>query len=250
MLTEEQRVYEESILNQLSKFLEKTDSELCDYFAIRANPLTGRYPNNVRGLIVNRMLDFDLNPEKSKEMRDFGISRYSIRVEQNGTIKESLSLPPTIVFKKLANETWDSSTLKNYLLDARYLFIVFKKINDGSYKFIGAKFWSMPRTDIDAVVEKAWKQTVDTINNGVELTYNEKRNRVENNFIKRKEERIIHVRPHAKKSSYHAYNDCADQLPVKAKWINKPASYSDDWMTKQCFWLNNSYIEKQINDLI
>ena len=40
---------------------------------------------------------------------------------------------------------------------------------------------------------------------------------------------------------------CADKLPVPAKWINKPDNdnYSDRWMTKQCFWINNDYIKNK-----
>jgi len=132
MLTKKQTEYEQAILDRLSKYLKKTDSELCDFFGIRPNPLTGKYPNNVRGLIVSRMLDFDLNPDKAKEMKDFGISRYTIRIEKNGKIKESVSLPPTIEFKELAKESWDSSTLKEYLSNVRYLFIVFKKTDTES----------------------------------------------------------------------------------------------------------------------
>jgi len=61
MLTQKQRVYEESVLNRLTKFLGKTDVELYEYFKIRPNPLTGLYPNNGRGIIVNRMFKYVLS---------------------------------------------------------------------------------------------------------------------------------------------------------------------------------------------
>jgi len=146
MLTQKQRVYEESVLNRLSKFLGKTDVELYEYFKIRPNPLTGLYPNNGRGIIVNRMLDFDLNPDKAQEMRDFNITRYTIRVEQNGKVRESLSFPD-FKFEDIVSETWDNSKLKSYLTNVRYLFIVFKKIDDVSYQFVGAKFWTKSKID-------------------------------------------------------------------------------------------------------
>ena len=39
---------------------------------------------------------------------------------------------------------------------------------------------------------------------------------------------------------------------LSAKWINRPEDkikYSSQWMTKQCFWINNTYI-KQVEDLL
>jgi len=249
MLTQKQRVYEESVLNRLSKFLGKTDVELYEYFKIRPNPLTGLYPNNGRGIIVNRMLDFDLNPDKAQEMRDFNITRYTIRVEQNGKVRESLSFPD-FKFEDIVSETWDNSKLKSYLTNVRYLFIVFKKIDDVSYQFVGAKFWTMPEEDLNGPVKDVWKQTVDTINSGVELEYDEKRNRVKNNFIGSSQKRIIHVRPHASKRGYNSFSRYAYKLPVEARWTNKPDNFDDNYMTKQCFWLNNTYVTKQISNLL
>lgn len=249
MLTQTQSDYEESILNRLSDFIGKNDLELCDYFRIRPNPLTNEYPYNMRGLIVSRMLDFDLHPEKAKEMRSFGITRYTIRVEKNGNIRESLSFP-YFKFEDIVSETWDDSTLKNYLSNVRYLFVVFKKNDDNSYKFIGAKFWTMPESDLEGPVKDAWEQTVDTIKNGVKLTYDENRNRVNNNFIKKGDDRIIHVRPHTGKRGYNSFSSYAYKLPVEAQWTNKPIDFDSNYMTKQCFWLNNTYIKKQINDLL
>ena len=63
---------------------------------------------------------------------------------------------------------------------------------------------------------------------------------------------ICHVRPHASQRDYSVDGRYADKLPVPAKWINKPDNdnYSDQWMTKQCFWINNDYIKEQVQDLI
>ncbi|WP_334333624.1 hypothetical protein [Companilactobacillus sp. HBUAS59544] len=249
MLTQKQSMYEEDVLNRLSKYLGKTDLELYEYFKVRPNPLTGAYPNNVRGIVVNRMLDFDLKPEKAKEMRDFNITRYTLRVEKNGKIKESLSLPD-FKFEDIVNETWEDCTLKNYLVNKRYLFIVFKSVDENSYQFDGAKFWTMPEKDLNDTVKEAWQQTVDTIKGGVILKYDEKHNRVENNFIGSSQKMIIHVRPHSAKRGYNSFSKNAYKLPVSARWTNKPSDFDDNYMTKQCFWLNNNYVTKQISDLI
>ena len=106
----------------------------------------------------------------------------------------------------------------------------------------------MPESDLENIVRQAWQQTVDTIKFGVQLHYDGKR--VTNNFIGKSDKRIIHVRPHASKSSYIANDKNANQLPTPAIWTNKPANFANDWMTKQCFWLNNDYVFEQIKDLL
>lgn len=75
---------------------------------------------------------------------------------------------------------------------------------------------------------------------------------------------IMHVRPSAKYSSY-AKNDYSFELPVKSHWINRPASQkgkwigdkpsdncddlTDEYMTKQAFWLNKDYMYRQVAEL-
>ena len=167
--------------------------------------------------------------------------------EKNNRIKQSVSLP-NIHFEDIVNESWENSTLKQYLELTRYLFVVLKKTTDFHYKLVGAKFWSITDSELETKVKDAWIETVNTIKHGVELNRDLQTNRVTNNFINASARRIIHVRPRADKSSYMAYNPNADKLPVPANWKNKPDNYSDDWMTRQCFWINNTYIEKQVSD--
>jgi hypothetical protein len=110
----------------------------------------------------------------------------------------------------------------------------------------------MPEKDLEGEVRSVWQDTVDKINEGVELSYvpSKKGGKVTNDFIGIGDKRIISIRPHASKASYLANNSNADELPVPAKWTNKPVGYSGNWMTKQCFWLNNGYIYLQIEDLV
>lgn len=106
----------------------------------------------------------------------------------------------------------------------------------------------MPIADLDGVVKAAWQDTVDTLKRGVQLTY--QNGRVTNNLISKSDGRIIHIRPHAQKAFYVAGDGNADQLPVSARWTNKPECFDNDYMTKQCFWLNNDYVLEQIADLL
>jgi hypothetical protein len=127
------------------------------------------------------------------------------------------------------------------------LLLVFKEIDDG-YIFQGAKFWSVPIDDLNNTIKSAWQDTVDKLNNGIQLYFDG--TSVRNNFIGAGDKKIIHVRPHASKASYFEGDANADELPVCAHWENKPLGFSDKWMTKQCFWLNKAYVFEQIRDLL
>lgn len=243
----ERKGFEQQLLRKISPFLGKMDEDLFEHFYIKPNPVSGKYPKNVNGIIVNRMLDVDINEGIKEKIKNYGISIRTLRLEKNNRIKQSVSLP-NIHFEDIVNESWENSTLKQYLELTRYLFVVLKKTTDFHYKLVGAKFWSITDSELETKVKDAWIETVNTIKHGVELNRDLQTNRVTNNFINASARRIIHVRPRADKSSYMAYNPNADKLPVPANWKNKPDNYSDDWMTRQCFWINNTYIEKQVSD--
>ena len=74
---------------------------------------------------------------------------------------------------------------------------------------------------------------------------------VKNNLPSIKDDAIIHLRPWAQKASY--VNDSnAQRLPVSARWINRSEDlkmqFSDNYMTKQAYWLNPNYIYEQVRE--
>lgn len=93
------------------------------------------------------------------------------------------------------------------------------------YVFEKAMFWNIPNKDLEEV-HTVWENTVKTIRNGVKLTQTPRG--VKNNLPKQTENPVAHVRPHGQ--------DGNDKLPLP----------DGRMMTKQCFWLNNTYIESQI----
>src|SRR5699024_6207574 len=70
----------------------------------------------------------------------------------------------------LVQETWETSTLKEFLSSIQFLFVVFEKDNDTTF-FKGAKFWRLPYNDLENEVRKTWEETKNVFKNGVELTY-------------------------------------------------------------------------------
>ena len=185
----------------------------------------------------------------------------TVQFNENNINKESMSFP-TFKFSDLVKEKWKDTngnpqaTWHDFLLETKFLFFVVK-IENGVEVFKGIKFFTMPEEDIEGPIKKVWEDTVEKLKKGVTLTARYKKDeslyRIENNFINNSDDMICHVRPHQSKSDYRENGQCADYLPSPAKWINRPEDkikYSSQWMTKQCFWINNTYIKKQVDDLL
>ena len=94
--------------------------------------------------------------------------------------------------------------------------------------FDRVKFWNIPNNDLEEV-RTVWERTVQTIREGVELIPTA--TGVKNNLPKQSENRVSHVRPHGRDGG-------DDKLPLP----------DGRMMTKQCFWLNNTYIAEQIKE--
>ena len=161
----------------------------------------------------------------TEEFQKAGIVPKTIRVQYDGSIRESMSFP-TFDFIELSNEDeWEESDLYNYLAPTKFMFVIFQQRADGEYVFERVMFWNIPNEDLEQV-RLVWERTVATIREGVELIPTSKG--ISNNLPKKTENPVAHVRPHGK--------DASDKLPLP----------DGRWMTKQCFWLNNTYIRQQI----
>jgi len=256
----EENNLEDLVLEHFIPYVGQTVQSLCEKFTIKTS-----YQANYR--IVSSILGLSGTVTKGEpfprveEFEKASILVKTIYFDKSGNNKESMSFP-SFNFIDLSKQVWEkedgepSSDWHNFLLDTRFLFVVFKEEDEGVV-FKGAKFFSMPEEDIEGPVRKVWEDTVSKLREGVELEAIPDKStkdgwKIKNNFIKKTDKMICHVRPHASQRDYSVDGRYADKLPVPAKWINKPDNdnYSDQWMTKQCFWINNDYIKEQVQDLI
>lgn len=242
---------EDIIHSKFKPFIGKSVNEIINdlNIPVKDSKTIGKY--NVE--IVNRILGIKSRTGiEADEFKKASIVPKTIQFNQKNVNKESMSLPP-FKFKDLVEENWkdkDSSpeaSLNVYFSETKFLFVVFKTDEDGINYLKGIKFFRVPDDQREGVIKEAWQQTVDTLLSGVKLTF--ENNRVSNNLISSKDRKIIHVRPHAAKSSYVDSKD-SNELPVPANWTNKPAEYSDNFMTTQSFWLNSKYIKSAVEDLL
>ena len=208
--------------NVINKYKGKSQSELINIFNIDSSA------KNINGIIVSRMFNVKGRLSDTEEFQKANIIPRTIRIEESGRIKESLPFP-AFKFTDIINEEWNNCKLKEELETTKYMFFVFKKENN-DYIFKGIKLWNMPQLDIDTYVKNMWINTynviksgniIKSIDNGIRKT----------NFPGISDNKVCHVRPHAR--------DAKDTYPLPVKDILTGVSE----YTKQCFWLNNTYIE-------
>lgn len=214
--------FEDIIVEKLHPYFGKTQEQLKKLFGVE-----DCNAKNLNEVLLAKMLGIKGKIAYTDEFQKACIVPKTIRVQKTGKIKESMSFP-TFDFIKLSKETeWEESELYNYIAPTKFLFVIFQENDKGEYLFERVKFWNIPITDLDEV-QRVWERTVKTIREGVNLEVTT--NGVKNNLPKSSESTVAHVRPHGK--------DGNDKLPLP----------DGRMMTKQCFWLNRTYVEKQIKE--
>lgn len=213
--------FEEYVIRKISNYKGYTLQELCRLFGIDESSIKSN--KGIIPTIIYRILGIKGN--HAEEFEKAGIVIKTIRVS-NGGIKESMSFP-TFKFKELVKEDWENSTIGNYLRETKFLFVVFSKENDTLF-LRGCQFWNIPYTDLEYQVKSVWERTKKVIQDGIEVRV-EKGRRI-NNLPKMTENRVCHIRPHAKNSLD------TDELP------------NGQMFPKQCFWLNSKYIYSQLEE--
>lgn len=213
--------FEEFILSKIRPYFGKTQSELLDEFNLNTTA------KNTNELLLSRMLGVTGHLSATEEFQKANIIPKTIRVNSNGSITESMSFP-VFNFKKIISEEWEDCEFKTMLEQTKFLFVVFKYNASQELVFQNLKFWNIPEKDLEEV-RIVWEKTVNIIKQGVEFRTVGKR--TFNNLPKASENRVSHVRPHARNA------DDTLELP------------DGRHMPKQCFWLNNTYIREQLEKI-
>lgn len=222
IVDEVQDSFEDYVTQKINRYRGCSVDYLCKEFDIN---ISNSKPKNLEAMLAYRILGIKGN--HAEEFEKANVVVKTIRIGNNGKIKESMSFP-TFKFKDLVKEEWEDSTFGNYLRETRFLFVVYKYDEDNLLRLRGSQFWNIPYNDLENDVREVWEKTVQVLKEGLQII--EKNGIKYNNFPKASENRVSHVRPHAQNSS-DTY-----ELPDGRQY------------PKQCFWLNNSYILSQIND--
>ncbi|MBE6139201.1 MAG: DUF2764 family protein [Firmicutes bacterium] len=229
ILANTNQTFDEFVNNVINKYKGKTQKELMKLFNIDSTA------KSINSILVSRMFGVKGSLNETEEFLKANIIPKTVRIEQNGRIKESMSFP-AFKYNELVNQEWENSDLRESLESTKYLFFVFKMENN-EYIFKGIKLWNMPEMVIDNEVQTMWQKTVDIIKSGNIVKSVDKGYR-ETNFPGASENKVCHVRPHAR-DAQDAY-----PLPVADK-LTGATEY-----TKHCFWINNSYLEELLKEFI
>ncbi|WP_062325085.1 Sau3AI family type II restriction endonuclease [Holzapfeliella floricola] len=242
---------EELIKDKFAPYVGKSQKELQEIFEINSTS------KSIRNMIVRAILGLNKNSKLDKiaEFEKASIVPKTILVDEKNNPTEHMSFPE-FNFQELVTQNWTDKNgnpeadLHNYLIESKFLFVVFKKIDKSTIILKGIEFYNVPQYDLDTTIKKAWLDTKCKLQEGVQLEL--RGQRVHNNLIKATDKSIIHVRPHSGLSSYQN-NEYANKLPTLAKWIKTPEDnqkYTGNYMTTQSFWFNKSYIKQIISDLL
>ena len=202
---------EELISARCSKFYGRTEGEIANELGVTYE----KRPKNFRRLIVNRMLK--IGSSKVKEFEKANITLKVIALERSGRLTESISFP-TFKYEELVKTSWEESDLYMQLTTKKFLFMVFRKIDENESVFEKFQFWNFPMKDIDKA-QLVWEETVKRI-----------KEHKADALPRISESSVVHVRPHAR---------------------NKADVYATGYGTfevKKCFWLNAKYIEEQLEN--
>lgn len=221
----EKKSFEEVIYDRIRPYFGVSSKELIEKFKIKTS-------KNMNEVIVARLLGVQGRVSKTEEFLKANIVPKTIRLEEDGQIKESMSFPP-FKFEEIVEEDWDDSWYRDYFESTKFMFVIFKKKNN-DYVLHDIQFWNMPINVLDNDFKEVWIHTQSIIKSG-NIVREIKNGNYINNFLNKSSHPMMHVRPHAKN------RDDTYPLPVP----DRLTGLLD--FTKQCFWLNNSFVLEIIN---
>lgn len=216
---------EELVILKFLPFYNKSAEQIEKELALKLNQRAKSYFAN----LTNAILGIELG-QKIEEFEKADIQVKTIRLKENDLPKEDISFP-TFKYDELIETDWEDSDFKN-ILESKFFF-VFYQFKGESLILKKVKFWNMKPSDI-LEAKKVWKKMVKTISQGEIVKEITNKGIRKTFFPKKSENKVSHVRPHAKNS------EDTYELPVSDK-LTGLTKY-----TKHCFWLNASYVKDEI----
>lgn len=227
--------FQELLSEKFSSYIGLTDKEIAQKIDIKYNKRSKSFiPQIISALLEIKGTKLDNIEEFAKANIQFK----TVRLEPNGIPKESMSFE-NIDFNKWTNECWEESYLRNRFFETKFLLVVFqykeseKENANRELFFKGIKLWSMPEQIIETKLKELWNEINNLIDNGLKIEYVQRGDKIveKNNFPKSSFNGVTHVRPKGKNGQDKVL------LPNGQK------------ITKQCYWLNNTYIAEIVKYL-
>ncbi len=214
------------ILNKLNRHKGKNYFELCSIVGKRYDSSKHKY-----ALLSSRLIDKNVgNVNLTEEFKKAGLQLKSIRIEQDGSINESMSFENIDYQEVWDTDDWYDSRLYD-IFSGRFLFAIYKAdggtlsytnksgeiVTENTYTYSDAFFWTMPLEDLESA-EKYWLHIKKTIYD----------NHIDPKYFNSINHKRFHVRPKAQVAKDLAYNP------------------NGGMAKKYCYWFNNSYVTEII----
>jgi len=224
-ILDEVRSIEEVVISKFHAFYGKSAEQIEHELGLELNQNAKSYFAN----LTNAILGLELG-QKIEEFEKADVQVKTIRLKENNLPKEDISFP-TFEYQELVKMDWEDSDFKN-ILESKFYF-VFYQFEGENLILRKVKFWNMSHSDI-LEAKNVWEKMVRTVSNGEIVKEVTGKGIRKSFFPKKTENRISHVRPHARNS------DDTYELPVADK-LTGLTEY-----TKHCFWFNASYVKDEI----
>ncbi|MGE0994849.1 Sau3AI family type II restriction endonuclease, partial [Bacillus sp. GMa5/2] len=225
---------EEFLHSKFEPYIGLTDKEIAHSLEIDSKPTA---KNFIPSLVSSLLGIKNTRLTNIEEFAKANIEFKTVRLEPNRKPEQSMSFE-TIDFHQWTNESWEESEIRERFYQTKFLFVIFefkqtKKENPNrELYFKGIKLWNMPVPTIEKEIRGLWEAVNTVVNEGIQLEYKTRGDKtVEvNNLPKMNFNGVAHIRPKARNG--------ADKVTLP----------DGQQITKQCYWLNNSYIASIIAD--
>lgn len=225
----------EILVDKFNPHIGKTIKEIATEHGIKYNPKSKSFVPSIvssfLGIKGTRLNDID-------EFAKANIEFKTVRLEPSGKPRESMSFE-NIDFHQWTKETWEDSHIRQRFLNTKFLFVVFeyketKRENpDRELYFKGIKLWNMPYQTIETKIRELWEEVRLKIRTGIDIQYKKHGNKIieTNDLPKSGFNGVAHIRPKGA--------DGKDKVDLP----------NGQRITKQCYWLNSSYIAEILKEL-
>jgi DNA mismatch repair protein MutH len=216
---------EEVVISKFQPFYGKSAEQIEQELGLELNQNAKSYFAN----LTNAILGLELG-QKIEEFEKADIQVKTIRLKENNLPKEDISFP-TFEYQELIETDWEDSDFKN-ILESKFFF-VFYQFEGENLILRKVKFWNMSHSDI-LEAKSVWDKMKTTVSKGEIVKEVTDKGVRKTYFPKKTENRISHVRPHARNA------DDTYDLPITDKLTGLTE------FTKHCFWLNATYVKDEI----
>ncbi len=231
--------FDDIVLRMFTPYLGRSTQDIAIMLGM---PWEDETSKSINATVTRRILGIIGDPDRAEEFSNANITVKTIVVNHDNLPEQCMSFP-SFLFMDLLEQEWEDSDVYNQMVASRFLFVVFEREDKTEIPILRkAFFWNMPVEDIEEL-RRVWVNTRVAIRHGAGLHLVE--GTVRNALPKASESYLAHVRPHASRAAYRLADGTIIGNP------NRDANPLPDgqWMTTQCFWFNNGYIQSIINQI-